>query len=303
MQRRFVEGRDREVCPACGFIFYRNPLPAVGVVVALDDAVVLVRRRYAPQVGHWALPAGYMELGESAEEAAIRECHEETGLLVQIDHLLGVYSFGNREQSGIIIIYAATAVGGTLQANDDALEAAAFAVDALPEPFAFRSHLQAIERWRQRRWSSSLPLETSGRVRIRYASQADAVQALNLVLPEAGTGSERWQIADALFHDRLHAPDHPTLLAEHDTMVVGVAALSFHQRLSGWYATLDELVVAPDQRRHGVGAALVAAAVQLARARGCAILLAIAPPDAASRDFLAAQGFASGAVWSLPLNG
>ena len=99
LERRFAEGREREVCPACGFVFYRNPIPAVGVVVELDGRVVLVRRRYEPRAGFWALPAGFMELGESAEEAAIRECHEETGLLVQIDHLLGVYSFGFGEQT------------------------------------------------------------------------------------------------------------------------------------------------------------------------------------------------------------
>src|SRR5689334_17713361 len=114
LERRFAEGREREVCPACGFVFYRNPVPAVGVVVALDEQVVLTRRRYEPRAGYWALPAGYMELGETAEEAAIRECHEETGLLVQIDHLIGVYSFGEGEGSGLVIIYAATAVGGTL---------------------------------------------------------------------------------------------------------------------------------------------------------------------------------------------
>jgi 8-oxo-dGTP diphosphatase len=94
LERRHVDDRERDVCPACGFIFYRNPVPAVGVLVALDGKVVLVRRRYEPRAGCWALPAGFMELGESAEDAAIRECHEETGLLVRVDHLLGVYSFG-----------------------------------------------------------------------------------------------------------------------------------------------------------------------------------------------------------------
>src|SRR5262245_11738411 len=126
LERRFAEGRDREVCPACGFVFYRNPIPAVGVVVDMEGRVVLVRRRYEPRAGCWALPAGFMELGESAEEAAIRECHEETGLLVQIDHLLGVYSFGFGEQSGLVIIFAATFVGGQLRADDDATEVGAF---------------------------------------------------------------------------------------------------------------------------------------------------------------------------------
>src|SRR5262245_26896334 len=136
LERRFADGREREVCSVCGYVFYRNPIPAVGVVVELDGRVVLVRRRYDPRAGCWALPAGFMELGESAEEAATRECHEETGLLVQVDHLLGVYSFGYGEGTGLLIIYAATATGGELVAADDATEVGVFAPDALPTPMA-----------------------------------------------------------------------------------------------------------------------------------------------------------------------
>jgi 8-oxo-dGTP diphosphatase len=304
MQRRFAEGRDREVCPACGFIFYRNPVPAVGVVVALDDGVVLTRRLYEPRAGYWALPAGYMELGESAEEAAIRECHEETGLLIQIDYLLGVYSFGIGEQSGLVIIYAATATGGVLEAGDDAAEVGTFPLDALPEPFAFRTHLQALERWRrERRTAAAAFLASSGQsLAIRYASHADAPAALELLLGGPYEDSERWLIADALFQDRLHTPDHPTIVAEQSGAIVGAATLSLHQTLRGWHATLDELVVAPGQRRAGIGAALLASAVQLARSRGCAALYAITPPDDQARAFLAASGFTTGATWTLQLD-
>jgi ADP-ribose pyrophosphatase YjhB (NUDIX family)/GNAT superfamily N-acetyltransferase len=305
MEHRFAEGRDREVCPACGFIFYRNPVPAVGVVVALDERVVLIRRRYEPRAGYWALPAGYMELGESTEEAAIRECHEETGLLVQIDHLLGVYSFGAGEQSGLVIIYAATAAGGTLQANDDATEAGTFPLDALPAPFAFRTHLQALDRWRrERRLAASPFLAPPGQgTVVRYASHADASAALELLLGGPYQDSERWLVADALFQDRLHAPDNPTIVAERDGAIAGVAILSLHQTLSGWYATLDELVVAPAQRRHGVGAALIEATTQLARGRGCVALHVIAPQDDEARAFLAASGFATGEACTLWLAG
>src|SRR5689334_4545784 len=157
MERRVVDDRERDVCPACGFIFYRNPVPAVGVLVALDGRIVMVRRRYEPRAGCWALPAGFMELGESAEDAAIRECHEETGLLVRIDHLLGVYSFGEGQRTGLLIIYAATATGGELVAADDATEAGVFAPDALPAPLAFPTHLQAIERWRRETRPAAAP--------------------------------------------------------------------------------------------------------------------------------------------------
>jgi 8-oxo-dGTP diphosphatase len=298
LERRFAEGREREVCPACGFVFYRNPVPAVGVVVELDGRVVLVRRRYDPRAGYWALPAGFMELGESAEEAAIRECHEETGLLVQIDHLLDVYSFGFGEQSGLVIIYAATAVGGALEAGDDATEAGAFPLDTLPAPFAFRTHLQALDRWRRERRlaaSALLPPAQQG-VAVRYATHADAPAALELLLGGPYQDTERWLLADALFHDRLHAPDYPTLVAEWDGELAGIGVLTFHQTLRGWHATLDDLVVAPAHRRHGLGAALVRAAVDLARARGCAALHVIAPHnEVETRAFLATFGFEAAA--------
>ena len=58
----------------------------------------------------------------SAEDAAIRECHEETGLLVRVDHLLGVYSYGEGQRTGLLIIYAATATGGELVAAAPPIE-------------------------------------------------------------------------------------------------------------------------------------------------------------------------------------
>jgi N-acetylglutamate synthase-like GNAT family acetyltransferase len=244
-----------------------------------------------------------MELGESAEEAAIRECHEETGLLVQIDHLLGVYSFGFGEQSGLVIIYAATAAGGILTAGDDATEAGIFSLDQLPEAFAFRTHLQAIDRWRrERRLAAAVLLPPAVEsVVIRYATHTDAPAALELLLGGSYEDNERWLLADALFQDRLHTPDHPTLVVESDGAIVGVAVLALKQTLRGWQATLDELVVAPAYRRRGLGAALVQAVNHLARMRGCIALHVIAARDDGTRDFLKACGFATGAALILDL--
>ena len=304
MERRLVDDRDREVCPDCGFIFYRNPVPAVGVVVALEGKVVLVRRRYEPRAGCWALPAGFMELGESAEDAAIRECHEETGLLVRVDHLLGVYSYGEGQRTGLLIIYAATATGGELVAADDATEAGAFALDALPTPMAFPTHLQAIDRWRRETPVASAPYlaqTASGAITVRYASQPDAPAALAL-LAEQPPESAAYIASEALLHDRLHDPDRPVLLAEIDGSIGGVALLGLHQAPRGWYATLDDLVVASTLRHHGLGQALVEATASLARARGCASLqLAFAVEDAGVREFLIASGFGAGTTLALHL--
>jgi ADP-ribose pyrophosphatase YjhB (NUDIX family)/GNAT superfamily N-acetyltransferase len=304
MERRVVDDREREVCPACGFIFYRNPVPAVGVVVALEGKVVLVRRRYEPRAGCWALPAGFMELGESAEDAAIRECHEETGLLVRVDHLLGVYSYGEGQRTGLLIIYAATATGGELVAADDATEVGVFAPGALPAPMAFPTHLQAIDRWRREARSTITPiLDRAARdtIAIRIASQPDAPAALTLLLPGVPPDGDAYIAAQALFHDRLHDPDRPVLVADMGGSMAGVTLLGLHQAPRGWHATLDDLAVAPALRRRGVGRALVEAATSLARARGCALFQVAFPTDEDIRAFLAACGFSAGESLALRL--
>jgi ADP-ribose pyrophosphatase YjhB (NUDIX family)/GNAT superfamily N-acetyltransferase len=306
MERRVIDDREREVCPACGFIFYRNPVPAVGVVVALEGKVVLVRRRYEPRAGCWALPAGFMELGESAEDAAIRECHEETGLLVRVDHLLGVYSYGEGQRTGLLIIYAATATGGELVAADDATEAGVFALDALPTPMAFPTHLQAIDRWQRETRAATAPnlaRTTGDAIAVRYASQPDAPAMIALLLADLPPDSPTYIATEALLHDRLHDPDRPALLAEIDGTFGGVALLGLHQALRGWYATLDDLVVAPALRRRGVGRALLEATASLAQGRGCALLqLAFPVEDAGARAFLAACGLDGNAALALHLS-
>jgi ADP-ribose pyrophosphatase YjhB (NUDIX family)/GNAT superfamily N-acetyltransferase len=304
-ERRFTEGREREGCPACGFIFYRNPVPAVGVVVALDGNVVLIRRRYEPRAGCWALPAGFMELGESTEDTAIRECHEETGLLVRVDHLLGVYSFGEGQRTGLLIVYAATATGGDLLSADDSTEAGAFTPVDLPSPMAFRTHLQAIDHWRRqtRRPSAHVLVSDQGYpAQTRHAVQSDAPAALGLLLDGGPVDSDEYIAAEALFHDRLHDIDRPILVVEQDGAIVGVALISFHQTLRGWYATLDDLSVQPARRRRRLGRGLVAAAADLARARGSATIQSAFPiKGEGARAFLAACGFGTDAVLALRL--
>jgi len=298
MRRQAIDDRERDVCPACGFILYRNPVPAVGVVVALEGQVVLVRRRYEPRAGCWALPAGFMELGESAEEAAARECHEETGLLVRVDHLLGVYSFGEGEGTGLLIIYVASATGGALVAADDATEVGAFAPDALPTPMAFSTHLQAIERWRREAHAIEalhLPGEQSHELRVRYAERSDTAAMLALLLAGVQPGDNRLAAAEALLHDRLTDPDRPVLVAEINSRVGGVVLLGFHQTLRGWHATLDDIVVESELRRSGLGTALVEQAAALAKARGCALIqVALPEVEPGTYEFLAACGFSAG---------
>jgi 8-oxo-dGTP diphosphatase len=114
----------------------RNPFPTVDVVVENGPGIVLVRRRNEP-LG-WALPGGFVDVGEPVERAAVREILEETGLDVQLETLLYVYSDPARDPRfhTMTIVFVGRAEG-TPRGGDDAAEARAFPVDALPSPIVF----------------------------------------------------------------------------------------------------------------------------------------------------------------------
>ena len=148
---RLVQADDhgvmRPTCPACGFIAYRNPAPAVGVILERDEHIVLVRRRFEPMAGLWSLPAGFMEYGESPEATAVRETLEETGLEIELTGLQNAYRAG--ADTGVpvlLLVYRARLIGGNLVAGDDADDAGWFAAHARPE-LAFRSHRRALREF------------------------------------------------------------------------------------------------------------------------------------------------------------
>jgi 8-oxo-dGTP diphosphatase len=148
---------ERPVCTSCGFVVYLDPKVAVGTIIrAADDRLVLVRRAIEPGYGLWVFPGGYVDRGEELTAAAIREAREESGLDVRIDNLVNIYSYGGR--APIIIVYAATALGGELCGDDECLEAGLFTADEIPwESLAFRSTKDAFrDYFRSERLSSKL---------------------------------------------------------------------------------------------------------------------------------------------------
>ncbi len=291
-----VAGRPREFCPACGFVLYRNPVPGVGILVEVEGKIVLVQRGHEPFEGWWALPAGYIEADESVEQAAVRECKEETGLEVELLELFGVYSFPEGPvQSGIIIFFRAQPVGGELRAGDDAREVRSFPPDELPEKLAFRTHREVLERWRRSR-SPEFRAIVPGTV-IREARPEDESRVLELLplIPanEALSAEER-QAAAQRFRESL-AID--VLVAEVDGDVVGLLVLAFVPTLSGLRALIDDQAVDPGYRRQGLGAALVEAAMQRASRRGATHLLVdTSRGDQAAREFYQACGFEAGGI-------
>ncbi len=152
LEPRDEHGTLRPTCPACGFIWYHNPVPAAGVLLVENGRVLLVRRRFEPRAGAWCIPAGFMEAGETPEQSAIRELREETGLGARLSGLFGVYAgFDDPRVRAVLILYTAERDGGELVPGDDATEADWFPLDRLPEPIAFAAHRQALAEIRERR--------------------------------------------------------------------------------------------------------------------------------------------------------
>lgn len=132
----------------------RTPLLTVDIVIRTPEGIVLIRRDNPPFKGFYALPGGFVEVGERVEEAAVREAREETGLTVRLERLVGVYSDPDRDPRGhvVSICYAATA-SGIPRAGSDAKDAGVFSPDELP-PLAFdhgRMIADSIERDRKTR--------------------------------------------------------------------------------------------------------------------------------------------------------
>ena len=130
---------NKEVfCPACGHPVetFINPLPAADVIVSIGGKVVLIKRRNSPP--GWAIPGGFIEYGERAEDAATREIREETGLEIKGLKLFQVRSDPKRDPRfhTITIVYTAES-NGAPKAGDDAGEAGLFGSDDLPSPLAF----------------------------------------------------------------------------------------------------------------------------------------------------------------------
>ena len=112
-EKRVPEGDNRErlVCARCEFVHYQNPKIVAGAVCTWNDQILLAKRAIEPRKGFWTLPAGYMELGETTEQAASREAREEACATIEIDRLLAMYSVARIGQ--VQIMYRARLV------NDD----------------------------------------------------------------------------------------------------------------------------------------------------------------------------------------
>ena len=137
----------RLVCTACGFVFYLDPKLAVGTIITDGSSrVVLVKRAIDPGYGKWVFPGGYVDRGEEVRAAAVREAREETGLDIRIDRLVNIYSYTGRV--AVIVVYAATMIGGCLACDEEGLDVRLFEPGAIPwDELAFRSTDEALREF------------------------------------------------------------------------------------------------------------------------------------------------------------
>lgn len=139
---------ERAVCTQCGFVDYQNPKIVTGAVVAHEGLVLLCRRAIEPRRGFWTLPAGYLELGETVAEGAIREAWEEAEARIVLDGILACYSVARIGQ--VQILHRARFDGPpAIAAGTESLEVGLFAWDDIPwDEIAFPTVHWALHAWR-----------------------------------------------------------------------------------------------------------------------------------------------------------
>ena len=139
-------------CQVCGNTTYRNPLPVSVVLLPTEPSgLLLVRRTQEPQAGYLSLPGGFIELGETWQEAGAREVHEETGIMIDADGIM-LYDV-HSAPDGTVLIF-----GRAAPLAEDALppfraspETSEMKVSHGPEPLAFSTHTETAARfWKEK---------------------------------------------------------------------------------------------------------------------------------------------------------
>ncbi|MBP9561315.1 MAG: NUDIX domain-containing protein [Syntrophorhabdaceae bacterium] len=150
LREDFLEGRQRRVCSVCNKIHYENPLPAASVILPnRNREVLLVKRAHEPYRDMWCFPIGFAEVGETIEDAALRELKEEAGIGGKIVQLVDVSSHINPVYGELLIVtFEGEKTGGIETPGDDASDCRYFPVMDLPE-LAFDSQEKAIRAYRE----------------------------------------------------------------------------------------------------------------------------------------------------------
>jgi ADP-ribose pyrophosphatase YjhB (NUDIX family) len=148
------DNRERATCTACGEIHYENPINVVGTVPVWGDQVLLCRRNIEPRYGFWTLPAGFLELGESLADGAVRETVEEAGANIELQDLLTILNVVRVGQ--VHFFYRAKMLNTSLAPGPETIEARLFREDEVPwDELAFRTVRQTLEHFFAQRQTGS----------------------------------------------------------------------------------------------------------------------------------------------------
>ena len=149
IQMEMIEGKERKHCPRCDFVDYRNPLPVALAIAVKDKDFLLIKRGLPPKKGMWASPSGFIEIGETAEEACLRELREETGVSGEIVRLVGVVRREDKEVYGdmLIVEYLVEVANEQLKPGNEVEDVRFFGVGELPDYYLnrFREVIEEVQ--------------------------------------------------------------------------------------------------------------------------------------------------------------
>jgi len=307
LTQREEGGRLRPACENCGYVHYVNPVPGVGLLIEKDDGLVLIKRGHPPHKDEWTLPSGFVEADESAEEAAIREAEEETGLKVEIIELAAINSFPEGPPvSGIMIFYRMRPVGGDLKAGDDAIDAKVFAPDELPL-LPFRTHREMVAEWLDK-FASILGQESDisdapeFTIRLAKDSDLDEVMALLGLIPQnRNLTDDDWHAIELRFRE---VSTVEVFVAESrgTGVIMGCVTLSVIRALTEGMGLINDMAVLPTYQRQGVGAELLEAVMRRASELNLRSLWVNEQrANDQARAFYAALGFSKGGILKLKI--
>lgn len=304
-------GRPRPTCKNCGYIHFVNPVPGVGMLIEMDGGLVLIQRKNAPHKHRWTLPSGFVEVDESAEEAAIREAEEETGLKTEIVELAAVNSFPEGPPtSGIMIFYRMRPIGGQLQAGDDALDVKVYPAEEMPM-LPFRTHREMVAEWlswqadgKTRPVHQRMNSERDLRIRAADIRDMDELGALLQLIPaNRDITYERWKDVFARFRDVDGLEIWVAESTQAPPIILGMVSVSIVRTLTGGALFLSDMAVLPQFQRRGVGAALIEAAMKRARVlRLDTLYVNVQRANEQALAFYKAAGFAESPMCQLKIS-
>lgn len=134
LKQGILNNKKREYCPECEFINYKNPLPSAGIIAIREGKVLLIKRGIEPGKGFWVPPSGFVESGETPEDACLRELKEETGMTGEVKKIIGTWLEKTETYGDVIVmIYLVEIKSGELKPGDDAEDARFFELEKTPD--------------------------------------------------------------------------------------------------------------------------------------------------------------------------